>query len=94
MHLKVVKEDGQDALPGEIVCRGETIMKGYWQLPEQSAEKLKGGWLYTEDLGKVSEDGYVYLVDRKHDMIITGGINVYPREVEEVLYPIPASFGS
>src|SRR5208337_3214592 len=62
------------------------------QLPRESEDRLRTGWLYTGDVGKMDEDGYVYLVDRKHDMIITGGINVYPKEVEEVLYRHPAVF--
>jgi len=93
MEVKVTKEDGQDASPGEIgeiVCRGEATMQCYWQLPDQTAQKRKDGWLHTEDLGKMNDDGYFYLIDRKHDMIITGGINVYPTEVEEVLYQHPA----
>ena len=61
-------------------------MKSYWQMPEETAEKLKDGWLHTGDLGKFDEDGYVYIVERKNDMIISGGVNVYPREIEEVLY--------
>jgi acyl-CoA synthetase (AMP-forming)/AMP-acid ligase II len=94
-EVMIVREDGQEAAVGEvgeITGRSEAIMKGYWGLPEESAEKLKGGWLHTGDLGKMDEDGYIYLVDRKHDMIITGGINVYPKEVEEVLYQHPSVF--
>jgi acyl-CoA synthetase (AMP-forming)/AMP-acid ligase II len=93
IEVKVVREDGGEASTGEvgeIVCRGEATIKSYWQLPDQSAEKVEGGWLHTGDVGRVNDDGYVYLVDRKHDMIITGGINVYPKEVEEVLYQHPS----
>lgn len=75
---------------GEIIVRSEAMMKGYWQLPEQTAEKLKGGWLHTGDLGKFDEDGYLYVIERKDDMIISGGVNIYPREIEEVLYGHPA----
>jgi len=75
---------------GEIIGRSEAMMKGYWQLPKETAEKLKGGWLYTGDMGKFDEDGYVYIVDRKDDMIISGGKNIYPRELEEVLYQHPS----
>jgi len=88
-EVKIVDKEGKDASAGEvgeIVGRGEAMMKGYWQLPEDSADRLKGGWLHTGDLGMTDEDGYIYLVDRKHDMIISGGINIYPKEVEEVLY--------
>ena len=66
------------------------MMVGYWQMPEQTAKKLKNGWLHTGDLGRVDEDGYLYVVERKDDMIISGGVNVYPREIEEVLYSHPA----
>ncbi len=75
---------------GEIVARGRNIMKGYWRLPEETERALRGGWFHTGDLGYQDEDGYIYIVDRKKDMIITGGENVYPREIEEVLYTHPA----
>ena len=65
-------------------------MLGYWKNPEQTAKTLRNGWLYTGDMGKVDEDGYIYLTDRKNDMIITGGENVYPREVEDVIMAHPA----
>jgi long-chain acyl-CoA synthetase len=77
---------GQD---GEIVVRGPGLMKGYWKSPEQTAETLAGGWLHTGDIGRVDEDGYVYVVDRKKDLIIRGGFNVYPRDVEDVLLTHP-----
>jgi long-chain acyl-CoA synthetase len=70
---------------GEIVCRGDVVMKGYWDNPEATAKTLKGGWLHTGDLGSMDEDGYVTLKDRSKDMIISGGSNIYPREIEEVL---------
>ena len=88
-EVKIADEQGKEAAGGEvgeIVGRGEAMTKEYWWLPEESADKLKGGWLHTGDLGMTDEDGYIYLVDRKHDMIISGGINIYPKEVEEVLY--------
>ncbi|HEY1919125.1 MAG TPA: long-chain fatty acid--CoA ligase [Streptosporangiaceae bacterium] len=75
---------------GEIVIRGPNVMKGYWQRPEATAEALLDGWFHTGDLARVDEDGYFYIVDRKKDMIIRGGYNVYPREIEEVLYEHPA----
>jgi long-chain acyl-CoA synthetase len=75
---------------GEIVVRGENVMLGYHNQPEATAEALRGGWYHTGDLGKRDADGYFSIVDRKKDMIIVGGINVYPREVEEVLYTHPA----
>ena len=75
---------------GEIVIRGHNIMKGYWQQPEATEEAIAGGWFHTGDMARVDEDGYFYIVDRKKDLIIRGGYNVYPREVEEVLYEHPA----
>jgi acyl-CoA synthetase (AMP-forming)/AMP-acid ligase II len=92
-EIRVVDEDDRD-VPigevGEIIGRSEAMMAGYWQMPEESARKLKNGWLHTGDLGRLDEDGYVYMVERKDDLIISGGVNVYPREVEEVLYRHPA----
>ena len=70
---------------GEIVTRGPQIMAGYWNRPEATAEAMRGGWLHTGDIGTMDEDGYFYLLDRKNDMLITGGFNVYPREVEDAL---------
>lgn len=74
---------------GEIVVRGPQVMKGYWNRPEETAATLRDGWLYTGDLGYMNEEGYFFVVDRKKDMIIASGYNVYPREVEEVLYEHP-----
>ncbi|HET7120066.1 MAG TPA: long-chain fatty acid--CoA ligase [Solirubrobacterales bacterium] len=74
---------------GEIVIRGHNVMKGYWQRPDATAEAMRGGWFHTGDMARVDEDGYFFIVDRKKDMIIRGGYNVYPREVEEVLYEHP-----
>ena len=70
---------------GEIVCRGPQTMAYYWNRPEATAEAFRNGWLHTGDIGYVDEDGFFYLVDRKNDMLISGGYNVYPREVEDVL---------
>src|SRR3954451_25011103 len=75
---------------GEILIRGHNVMKGYWRQPEATARALRGGWMHSGDLGRVDEDGYFYIVDRKKDRIIRGGLNVYPREVEEVLHEHPA----
>ncbi|MBE4908205.1 long-chain-fatty-acid--CoA ligase [Bacillus luteolus] len=71
---------------GEVIIRGPQVMKGYWNRPEETEATLKDGWLLTGDLGYMDEDGYFYIVDRKKDMIIAGGYNIYPREIEEVLY--------
>ncbi|MFT0802429.1 fatty acid--CoA ligase family protein [Bacillus swezeyi] len=89
---KVVDELGEE-LPsgqvGELIVKGPNVMKGYYKMPEETAHTLKDGWLYTGDLARRDEDGYFYIVDRKKDMIIVGGYNVYPREIEEVLYRHP-----
>jgi long-chain acyl-CoA synthetase len=86
-------ETGEKDLPpgeeGELCIRGPQVMKGYWNRPEETAKTLRNGWLYTGDIAKMDEEGYFYIVDRKKDMIICGGFNVYPREVEEALYLNP-----
>ena len=91
--VRVVREDGSEALVGEIgevACQGDTLMGGYWQRPEATADTLRGGWLHTGDLGWMDAKGYLTLVDRSKDMIISGGSNIYPREIEEVLLTHPA----
>jgi long-chain acyl-CoA synthetase len=75
---------------GEIAIHGPNVMKGYWRRPEATAEAVRDGWFHTGDMARVDSDGYFYIVDRKKDMIIRGGYNVYPREIEEVLYEHPA----
>src|SRR5256885_9952499 len=75
---------------GEIAIRGHNVMKGYWRQPEATAEVMRDGWFHTGDMAQVDDDGYFFIVDRKKDMIIRGGYNVYPREIEEVLYEHPA----
>src|SRR5208337_2330904 len=72
-----------------LTIRGPQVMKGYWQNPGETAAVLRDGWLYTGDLARWDEDGYFYLVERKKDLIISGGYNIYPREVEEALYQFP-----
>ncbi|MBB6281698.1 fatty acid--CoA ligase family protein [Geobacillus subterraneus] len=89
---KVVNEYGEEVPVGEVgelVVRGPNVMKGYYKMPEETAAALRDGWLHTGDLARMDEDGYFYIVDRKKEMIIVGGYNVYPREVEEVLYSHP-----
>lgn len=86
---KVVNELGEEVSVGEVgelIVRGPNVMKGYYKLPEETAATIREGWLYTGDLAKRDEEGYFYIVDRKKDLILVGGYNVYPREVEEVLY--------
>jgi long-chain acyl-CoA synthetase len=90
----VVRDDDDHELPagadGEICVRSPGVMSGYWHAPEVTAETLKGGWLHTGDIGHLDEDGYLYVVDRKKDLIIRGGFNVYPRDIEDVLLAHPA----
>ena len=89
-----IMDDKGDILPpgqvGEIVVQSDQVMKGYWKKPEATVETLRGGWLHTRDQGYMDEEGYIYLVDRKDDMIVSGGFNIYPKEVEDVLYGHPA----
>jgi len=94
VEMKLVDEDGRDVPAGEvgeIVIRGHNVMKGYWRRPDATAEAISAaGWFRTGDLARRDEDGDFFIVDRRKDMIIRGGYNVYPREVEEVLYQHPA----
>jgi long-chain acyl-CoA synthetase len=93
VEMKIFDEEDRPLGPGEvgeIVVRGENVMLGYRNQPQETAEAMKNGWYHTGDLGKTDEDGYFFIVDRKKDMIIVGGLNVYPREIEEVLYSHPA----
>jgi long-chain acyl-CoA synthetase len=93
VEMKVVDEDDNDVPAGEvgeIVIRGHNVMKGYWNRADATEEVMRGGWFHSGDMAKVDEDGYFFIVDRKKDLIIRGGYNVYPREIEEVLYEHPA----
>jgi long-chain acyl-CoA synthetase len=83
-------EDVPDGEVGEILIRGHNVMKGYWRRPDATAEAIVDGWLRTGDLARRDTDGYYAIVDRTKDLVIRGGYNVYPREVEEVLYEHPA----
>ena len=88
LELRVVGENDEELPPGsagEVVVRGDIVMTGYWQDPGATAAALRGGWLHTGDIGSVDEDGFLTLLDRSKDMIISGGTNIYPREIEEVL---------
>lgn len=93
VSVKIADENGAD-LPigevGELLVQGPNVMSGYYNLPEESAKALRNGWLHTGDLARLDEEGYIYIVDRLKDMIITGGENIYPREIEELLYAHPA----
>jgi len=89
-EIKVVDDEGNEVQPGgigELLIRGDGVAKGYWNKPE--APDFKDGWWHSGDLVKVDEDGYIYVVDRKKDMILSGGINVYPREIEDVISTYP-----
>ncbi len=89
VQMKLVDDDGNDSPEGEngeIAIKGENVMKGYWNRPEATEESIRDGWFLTGDVARKDEDGYYFIVDRKKDLIIRGGYNVYPREVEEVLY--------
>lgn len=89
---KVVNELGEElppGQPGELIVRGPNVMKGYYKMPEETSAAIRNGWLYTGDIARMDEEGYFYIVDRKKDLIIVGGFNVYPREVEEILYNHP-----
>lgn len=89
MNVENGREEVKPGEPGEIVIKGPTVMKEYWNNPGETAEQLKEGWLHTGDVAQADEDGYLYIVDRKKDMIIAGGFNIYPREVDEVLFQHP-----
>lgn len=93
VEVRVVDEDDREVpggTSGEVVVRGQILMSGYWNRPEETARTLRNGWLHTGDVGTFDEDGYLYLLDRKNDVIISGGFNVYPREVEDCLLGHPA----
>jgi acyl-CoA synthetase (AMP-forming)/AMP-acid ligase II len=91
--VRIVDEVGCDVEAGaigEIIVKSNRVMTRYWRKPDETEEAIRDGWLYTGDMGYYDEQGFIYIADRKKDMIITGGENVYPREVEEVLYRYPA----
>jgi len=92
VEVKIFDENDNELPPGvvgEIVVRGPNVMRGYWNQPQANAETLRHGWLHTGDMGKMDADGYIYIVDRKKDMLLVHGMNVYPREIEEVLHQFP-----
>ena len=92
-RVRVVDENEQDCPPGvagELIVKGDQVLMGYWRNPEATAKSFVDGWFHSGDVARWDEDGYLYIVDRKKDMVLTGGENVYPREVEEVLYEHPA----
>lgn len=92
VEAKIVDDEDNDVAPGEageIVCRGLQLMSHYWERPQETAKAMRNGWLHTGDVGRVDDDGFFYIVDRKNDMLISGGYNVYPREVEDALLAVP-----
>jgi long-chain acyl-CoA synthetase len=92
-EFRLVDDDGNDVPagePGEIAMRGPFVMRGYWERDDATAETIRDGWFHTGDMATVDDDGYFFIVDRKKELIIRGGYNVYPREIEEVLYEHPA----
>ena len=92
VDVRIVDPDGHDVEAGdvgEIIMKGPTIMMGYWDMPEKTAETIRGGWLFSGDLGRVDSDGFLYIMGRAKDMIISGGENVYPAEIERVLKEHP-----
>jgi long-chain acyl-CoA synthetase len=89
VDLETGQNDVPQGEPGEILIKGPSVMQGYWKNPEETAKQLSDGWLSTGDIAQMDEDGYFYIVDRKKDMIIAGGFNIYPREVDEVLFQHP-----
>jgi len=93
IDVRIIDDHNSDLLPGqtgELLVRGPNVMLGYYHLPEESAKALQNDWLYTGDLAYIDEDGYIFIVDRLKDMIITSGENIYPREIEELLYACPS----
>lgn len=93
LHVRVVDDRGRDVSPnemGEIILKGPKVFKGYWKNPEATAGAIKKGWFYTGDMGTLDEDGYLYIMDRKKDMIISGGENIASPEVERVIFELPA----
>ncbi|OLO26623.1 hypothetical protein BTR23_22645 [Alkalihalophilus pseudofirmus] len=92
VEVKIVNSSGDEVVQGavgEIVFRGPNVMKGYYNNPEETIKTIRNNWVFTGDIGYVDEDDYIYIIDRKKDMIIRGGYNVYPREIEEVIYKYP-----
>jgi long-chain acyl-CoA synthetase len=92
VEVRIVDENDRDVPvgePGEIITRGPHVMKGYFRRPDATVQRIRNGWLYTGDVGKVERDGYYYHLGRRDDMIITGGLNVYPAEVENLIYSFP-----
>ena len=92
-EIRLVDEDGFDVPPnepGELIVRSDSSISGYWKMPEKTAETIRDGWVFTGDVARRDEDGYIYIADRKKEMIVSGGVNIFPAEIEAVLYTHPA----
>ena len=92
-EMRLVDDDDNDVpagTPGEIVFSSDCMAKGYWDKPNETKELLKNGWMHTGDIGRLDEDGYLYIVDRKKDLIVSGGENISSKEIEDVIYAHPA----
>jgi fatty-acyl-CoA synthase len=95
--VRIVDGDGKDVPQGEvgdIICRHINVMSGYLKNPEATAETIRDGWLWTGDMAKMDEEGFLYIVDRSKDMVVSGGFNIFPREIEDVLFEHPAVKGA
>jgi acyl-CoA synthetase (AMP-forming)/AMP-acid ligase II len=93
VHVRIVDNNDNDVDPGavgEIIVKSKAVMKEWWHKPDETLETVVDGWVHTGDMGRYDEKGYIYIVDRKRDMVVSGGENVYPREIEEILYQHPA----
>jgi len=93
VHVRIVDKDGNDVEPGEVgelIVRSKATMQEWWHKPDETRETIVDGWVHTGDLGRYDEKGYIYIVDRKKDMIVSGGENVFPREIEEIIYRHPS----
>ena len=93
VHVRIVDKNDEDVEPGhvgELIVRSKGVMQEWWRRPEETLETIVDGWVHTGDLGRYDEKGYIYIVDRKKDMIVSGGENIFPREIEEVLYRHPS----
>ena len=92
VHVRIVDEKGNDVEPGEvgeIIVQSKSIMQEWWHKPDETRETVVNGWVHTGDMGRYDEKGYIYIADRKRDMVVSGGENIFPREVEEILYKHP-----
>jgi long-chain acyl-CoA synthetase len=93
VEVRIVDDEDRDVRLGEVgelLVKGPNVSAGYYQLPEETARTFRGGWLHTGDMARMDEDAYLYIVERKKDLIIRGGFNIYPRDIEEILYRHPA----